>query len=120
MAENTRIPTAEVTGVHGLMPSAGTKINQYEIIRELGAGGMGTVYLARDITLDREVAIKLHRAGTGSERLHRDAMAMAKVASRCDSASLAARGTMAVASAAAFAGAGLVPVSSSWRMTPSA
>ncbi|WP_428262799.1 serine/threonine-protein kinase [Haliangium sp.] len=40
----------------------GTRIAQYEIIRELGRGGMGTVYLARDTKLARRVAIKLLRA----------------------------------------------------------
>ncbi len=37
----------------------GDHINQYEIIRELGRGGMGAVYLARDTKLARRVAIKL-------------------------------------------------------------
>ncbi|MCC6317591.1 MAG: serine/threonine protein kinase [Gemmatimonadaceae bacterium] len=31
---------------------------QYEVEREIGRGGMGMVFLARDITLDRRVAIK--------------------------------------------------------------
>ncbi len=34
------------------------KIGSHEVIREIGRGGMGVVYLARDTKLDREVAIK--------------------------------------------------------------
>jgi serine/threonine protein kinase len=41
--------------------NSGACIRQYEIIRELGCGGMGTVYLARDTKLGRRVAIKLLR-----------------------------------------------------------
>src|ERR1700675_1859641 len=33
--------------------------DRYEIEREIGAGGMATVYLARDIRHDRHVALKL-------------------------------------------------------------
>ena len=52
---------SEVTGVWGPGngPKPGAIINQYELIRELGAGGMGTVYLARDTKLGRKVAIKI-------------------------------------------------------------
>ncbi len=47
---------------------------RYRIERELGAGGMATVYLARDLRHDRDVAVKvLHHdlgAALGSERFH--------------------------------------------------
>jgi serine/threonine protein kinase len=39
--------------------AAGTKLDGYEIIGLLGAGGMGEVYRARDPALKREVAIKV-------------------------------------------------------------
>ena len=38
---------------------AGTKLGRYEIRAQLGAGGMGEVYLALDTELDRKVAIKI-------------------------------------------------------------
>jgi serine/threonine-protein kinase len=50
--------------------------DQYSIIREVGAGGMATVYLARDVKHDRQVALKVLRpelaAALGSDRFPRE------------------------------------------------
>ena len=37
----------------------GTRLGTYEVVGLLGAGGMGEVYRARDVTLNRDVAIKI-------------------------------------------------------------
>ncbi len=39
------------------------QFGRYEVVRELGKGGFGTVYLARDGELSRPVAIKIPRRG---------------------------------------------------------
>ncbi len=50
--------------------------HRYRIVRELGAGGMATVYLADDLTHHRKVAIKVLRpelsAALGAERFLRE------------------------------------------------
>ncbi len=55
----------------------------YAVERELGAGGMATVYLARDLKHDRQVAIKvLHQdlaATIGAERFEREIKLAAKL-----------------------------------------
>jgi serine/threonine protein kinase len=48
------------TAVHATSaaPHPGVRINQYEMIKMIGEGGMGSVFLARDLRLGRRVAIK--------------------------------------------------------------
>jgi tRNA A-37 threonylcarbamoyl transferase component Bud32/tetratricopeptide (TPR) repeat protein len=61
----------------------GETVGRYVIAHPIGRGGMGTVYLARDPSLDRRVAIKLLRSSAldhdAQVRLLREAQAMAKV-----------------------------------------
>ena len=57
--------------------------DRYTIERELGSGGMATVYLARDIRHDREVAIKVLRpdlaAALGPDRFLQEIRIAAKL-----------------------------------------
>jgi Tol biopolymer transport system component/tRNA A-37 threonylcarbamoyl transferase component Bud32 len=54
------------------------QLGHYEIVSPIGAGGMGTVYKARDTRLDRTVAIKL-LSGQYSHRFEREARAISSL-----------------------------------------
>ena len=65
------------THLHGTVPDAPSRLasalaDRYRIEREIGAGGMATVYLAYDLRHDRKVAIKVLRpelaAAIGADR----------------------------------------------------
>jgi eukaryotic-like serine/threonine-protein kinase len=63
------------------MPLApASRLGPYEVVRLLGAGGMGEIYAARDTRLGRLVAVKVLRGGLATDpaqaaRLRREAMA---------------------------------------------
>src|SRR4029079_294453 len=64
--------------------SPGSRLGSYEILSEIGAGGMGEVYRARDTRLDRDVAIKVLAAQLARDpdamvRFEREAMSVARL-----------------------------------------
>lgn len=69
----------------------GTLGGRYEVEARIGAGGMGEVYRARDLTLGRTVAIKRLSPGLESEARHRERLlAEARTAARLNHQGLAA------------------------------
>jgi predicted Ser/Thr protein kinase len=66
----------------------GTRVGSYQILEEIGRGGMGVVYLAEDVRLGRRVALKSLPAAVAMqpdlrERLRREARAAATISHPC-------------------------------------
>ena len=68
------VPAAVVTGLatdeSGLSP--GQQLGSYRVVREIGSGGMGIVYLAEDTRLGRQVALKVLQPGFVRDQGRRD------------------------------------------------
>lgn len=65
---------------------SGQRIGPYEILREIGHGGMGVVYLARraDGEFEKQVALKLIRRGRESEEILQRFLAERRILSRLE------------------------------------
>ena len=62
----------------------GTHLSHYRLLEQIGAGGMGVVYRARDKHLDRDVAVKVLPTGvladdSARQRFRREALALSKL-----------------------------------------
>src|SRR5437868_4125431 len=53
--------------------------SRYEIVREVGRGGMGVVFQARHVELGKTVAIKITQPGISDARFRREARILAQV-----------------------------------------
>ena len=76
--------SGDTAPVSGATDSGVTQIGKYKIVKKLGQGGMGEVYLGEDTKLGRKAAIKVLSkalAGKGDfvERFYREARSMAKM-----------------------------------------
>lgn len=81
LIDASELPNAQID------PLIGRRIESFAIVARLGEGGMGTVYRALQIGMDREVALKILRSdlahdGKVVQRFHQEARAAARLSHR--------------------------------------
>ena len=64
--EDGQTPTDAIRGTAQAVSPCGQRIGQYELLEEIGQGGMGVVYKARQLGLGRTVAVKMIHATQAS------------------------------------------------------
>lgn len=67
-----------------MFPAIGVLLGHYRLAQQIGRGGMGIVFLARDERLERDVAVKILPPGTfanetARKRFHKEARVLAKL-----------------------------------------
>src|SRR5947209_2047038 len=86
MKNTTQKPSPAATDVNQAPPGlglTGRTLGDYHVLRRLGQGGMGQVYLAEQVSLKRKVALKILRADlaanpTSLQRFKAEAEAVAR------------------------------------------
>ena len=83
MIRSPRLSEAAIAHLRHLVESLAPDTARYEIREQIGEGGMGAVYVARDRELDRDVALKVLRTPAPSaeerERIMREARILASL-----------------------------------------
>jgi eukaryotic-like serine/threonine-protein kinase len=78
----TQFTTAPSDGpVESVLRQGSALISRYELLEEVGRGGMGIVYRARHKNLDMQVAVKINLPGTSAARFLREAQLLALIKS---------------------------------------
>ncbi len=78
------VPAEKKRSASGIQKKKITRLGDFKLIKKLGQGGMGEVYLAQQVSLDRKVALKtlsrnLAKQPAFVERFLRESRAMAKL-----------------------------------------
>ena len=69
ISEQSLAETPSVEMLFGPAPPAAEQVGDYEILAEIGRGGMGVVYLARQLSLGRLVALKMLPADLAADEV---------------------------------------------------